>query len=117
MEHEPLSIYLRTFRKHAGLSQEELAFLVGGLYAKNVSRHEIGERLPALRTALKYEFVLGVAVATLYEGLCLDIRRDVCRRARGLLKGLERRRSTKGRDRKIHILKAVLSKEEIDLAA
>src|SRR4051794_16869704 len=29
------------FRKHAGLTQSELAFLVGGLYGKNVSRLDV----------------------------------------------------------------------------
>lgn len=115
MDAKPLLSYLRTFRKHSGLSQSELAFLVGGLYGKNVSRHEVGDRIPALRTALKYEFVLGVAVATLYEGLCHEIRRDICHRARGLLRNLERKPKSRSRDRKIEILKRVLSKEDIEL--
>jgi transcriptional regulator with XRE-family HTH domain len=64
-----LANYLLTHRRHAGLSQDEVGFLVGGLSGAGVSRYEQSRRLPALETALAYEVVFGVPPQQLFPGI------------------------------------------------
>lgn len=60
--------YLRTYRKRAGLSQQEVARLVGLKSAATLSRCEWGDRLPSLQTALAFEVLFGVPVGQLFSG-------------------------------------------------
>src|SRR5437879_2031593 len=55
-----LENYLRTYRKRSGLTQREVAFLVGCRNGAQVSRYEKRRRLPPLRTALACEAAFGV---------------------------------------------------------
>src|SRR5436190_20861278 len=64
-----LENYLRTYRKRSGLTQREVAFLVGCRNGAQVSRYEKRRRLPPLRTALACEAVFGVSVSELFAGL------------------------------------------------
>src|SRR3989442_15585518 len=64
-----LENYLRTYRKRSGLSQREVAFLVGCRNGAQVSRYEKRRRLPPLRTALTFEAAFGVPVSELFAGL------------------------------------------------
>src|SRR5438093_9193709 len=61
--------YLRTYRKRSGLTQREVAFLVGCRNGAQVSRYEKRRRLPPLRTALACEAAFGVPVSELFAGL------------------------------------------------
>ena len=107
----PLDSYIRMYRKQTGLTHDEIAFLCGAMCGSSVARHETGERLPVLRTALMYEFILGATISELYEGLFHDARKAVRDRARGLCASLERKPKTPERDHKIAVLRALL--EEI----
>ena len=72
--------YLRSERRRAGLSQEDVAALLGaGLIS--VRRYEQRKRLPALEIALAYEAVLGVPVADLFGRQFEEIRKRVRERA------------------------------------
>ena len=71
-----LNNYLRTHRKHSGLSQSELAFLVGLTSKAELSRYELGQRQPSLRTALAYEAAFGTPVSELFAGLSDSISQD-----------------------------------------
>jgi DNA-binding XRE family transcriptional regulator len=104
----PLKSYLRTYRKRAGLTHDELAFLCGAMSGTSVARHENAKRLPLLRTALIYEVVLRVPVRAIYERVVYDARQMVRRRAVGLRMGLERKPRTKSRDHKIAHLAGVI---------
>jgi len=73
-----LENYLRTYRKRSGLTQREVAFLVGCRNGAQVSRYEKRRRLPPLRTALACEAAFGVPVSVLFAGL-----RDVAGQAVG----------------------------------
>ena len=64
-----LENYLRTYRKRSGLTQREVAFLVGCRNGAQVSRYEKRRRLPPLRAALAFEAAFGVPVAVLFAGL------------------------------------------------
>jgi len=64
-----LENYLRTYRRRTGLTQREVAFLLGWETGTQVSRYEKRRRLPPLATALACEAVLGVPVAELFAGV------------------------------------------------
>jgi len=84
--------YLRSYRKKSGLSQRELAFLLGSHDGGQVSRYEKGHRLPPLRTALAYTTIFGVSLGALFSGIQIGIHRAVLARIRKLRDKLETRR-------------------------
>lgn len=107
MAYKPLATYLRTYRLRAGLSHDELAFLLGSIYGANVGKHERGSRLPMLRNAIAYEIILGVPIRLLYEGIFLEVREQVHRRLQALLKHLQK--SERGADKqKAEMLRVLL---------
>lgn len=108
MTHQPLRTYLRTFRRRTGLSQDEVAFLLGSMCGTSVSRHERGTRIPLLQTVLGYAFILGADVPALYEGAFRDVQFVVRKRARGLCRSIERQPHGTRRDRKIALLKKLM---------
>jgi transcriptional regulator with XRE-family HTH domain len=80
-----LSNYLRTHRKKLALSQEEVAFLLGGTgehKGSKVSRDESFLREPSLRAALAYEAIYGKSVRELFAGLYEEIEKEVVKRAK-----------------------------------
>lgn len=58
--------YLRAHRRTRGLSQRELALLVGYKNEWQVSRHELSKTVPPLTIALAYEVVFEVPAAELF---------------------------------------------------
>jgi transcriptional regulator with XRE-family HTH domain len=81
--------YLRTYRKRSGLTQSEVAFLLGCKDAGQVSRYERRHRLPTLRTALACASILRVPLATLFAGVQQEVDRDAARRVAKLRSDLE----------------------------
>lgn len=79
---------LQALRQEAGLSQEDLAFLLGGETAGMISRHERGERTPNLETGLGYALVLGTGVDELFEDLQENIKAGIRERAQILATSL-----------------------------
>ncbi len=73
MNKQVLGTYLRTHRKRSGLNQRELGLLLGYKDAGQISRHERSEATPPLITALAYEVIFGVPVATLFTGIHLNV--------------------------------------------
>ena len=84
-----LENYLRTYRKRSGLTQRDVAFLVGCRNGAQVSRYEKRRRLPPLRTALAFEAAFGVPVSELFAGLREVAGRAVGERVRALKLRLE----------------------------
>lgn len=84
MPGKTLSNYLRTFRMRAGLSQDEVAALLGVAGGSEVSRHETFRRLPTLTTALRYEAIFGVPVRELFAGEYQKVETDLQARAQEL---------------------------------
>ncbi len=84
-----LKNYLRTYRKKAGLSQEEMAYLLGGQSGTRVSRYERFARLPALETALAYAVIFDVPVRDLFAGMAQQVERPLAKRAQQLIQRLE----------------------------
>ena len=71
-----LNNYLRTHRKHSGLSQAEISFLVGLKDKTELSRYELGRRQPSLRTALACQAAFGTPVSELFAGLSDSVAKD-----------------------------------------
>lgn len=82
-----LNNYLRTKRKHSGLSQSDVSFLVRLKDKSDLSRYERHLRRPSLRTALACQELYGVAVSDLFAGLSDSVASDT----RGRMKRLQAR--------------------------
>jgi DNA-binding XRE family transcriptional regulator len=108
--------YLETYRLRTGFSRAELAFLLGAMDGKTVTRHERGTRLPKLRTALGYGLILEASIDQLYEGLVIEVHGDVRARARGLCRHIRKLPRNKKNERKIEILRRLAGDEENPLA-
>jgi transcriptional regulator with XRE-family HTH domain len=61
--------YVRAHRKRAGLSQLELAVILGYRNEGVISRHELFRSVPPLLMALGYEVVFQTSVSELFPGL------------------------------------------------
>ncbi len=80
----PIHYYLKSYRRHAHLSQKELAYLLGASTPAKVSRYESGLRIPSLESGLAYEAALGEPVAKLFRGRYEAIYKEVEARRRKL---------------------------------
>lgn len=78
----PLESYLRTYRKRSGLSQVEVAFLLGSSSGANISRYERLSIQPKLETALAYEAIFQIPVRDLFAGLYQKVEREIMERLR-----------------------------------
>ena len=77
--------YLRTNRKRLGLSQGEIAYLLGAGSGAKACRYERFARDPGLRTALAYEAIFQRPIRELFAGLYDEIEREVAERAKRLV--------------------------------
>jgi transcriptional regulator with XRE-family HTH domain len=73
--------YLRTYRKRAGFSQEEIAFLLGSQSGAHVCRYEHFTRQPTLATALAFEVIFRTPAKELFSGVYRNVERRVAARA------------------------------------
>ena len=76
--------YLRSHRKRLGLSQDEVAFLLGVRSGAKVCRNERFAREPSLATALAYEVIFQRPASELLGGLYQEIEQQVAERAKAL---------------------------------
>lgn len=74
-----------------GLSQKDVAFILGYLSGTKISRHERYLREPCLRTALAYEALFQVPMRELFAGIYEEVAAEVEGRARQLAERLARR--------------------------
>ncbi len=82
-----LDNYLRAFRKRSGLSQREVAFLLGCRNGTQVSRYEQRHRLPTLRRALAFCSILRAPVHELFAGIQETVDRETAGRIKKLREG------------------------------
>ena len=61
--------YLRFLRRKSGLSQRELARLLGGVTSSQISRHERSITPPTLIAAFGYQVVFRKPVSEMFPGL------------------------------------------------
>jgi transcriptional regulator with XRE-family HTH domain len=100
--------YVRTYRKSAGLSQRELALVLGYPDEGQISRHEHFSTVPPLEMALRYEAAFHVPVSKIFGGLYECAEASVQKQLTGLKDNLKvsnpRRSREKGNRRKIQWL-------------
>lgn len=92
MTFDRLDNYLRGYRKRAGLTQDEVASLLGCRIGTKVARYESGSREPSLEVLLELEAVFGAPVRELFAGRAEKARRTVRERARRLARKLQRKK-------------------------
>lgn len=80
-----LASYLRTHRKKSGLSQCEVAELLGLNSSQTISRYESLARIPSLRTALAFQVLFGAFPHRLFPALHTDVTKLTLARLRSLL--------------------------------
>lgn len=110
-----LNNYLRMYRKRAGLSQDEIAFLLGVKTGTVASRYERFRRTPTLETALACAAMYGVPVREIFAGISDKAERGVVHRARILKNRLEK--NGRCSEQLLKILGEATPDEETKLAA
>jgi putative transcriptional regulator len=73
--------YIRMLRKQRGLSQDELASLLGWKSGSAVSRLERGRRKPSLESLLALEAIFGIPIREFYAGRFQKVESAVKERA------------------------------------
>ncbi len=111
MSHK-LPNYLRTHRKRAGFSQDEVAFLLGSTSGSKVSRYEKRVRRPTLVTALAYGALFRVPVQELFAGMYNQVEQRLARRASQLADQLHRGKQDRWTARKLAALEAVTRRDQ-----
>lgn len=67
-------------RKRRGLEQKQVAYLLGHRSIDQMSRYELGTRLPPLENALKLEIIYGVPLHFLFKELFRKLEDEVWQR-------------------------------------
>jgi len=75
-----LENYLRTHRKQSGLTQQEVAFIIGRVNGAQLCRYEKRQCLPPLEIALACEAIFGIPVGELFAGKRQEVGRDIAKR-------------------------------------
>lgn len=84
-----LQNYLRTYRKRFGLTQDEVAYLLGCQNGAMISRYEHYRRRPSLKTVFAYQAIFRVPAHELFPGIYDEIENEISKRMRGLAKRIE----------------------------
>ena len=109
MPYRKLPNYLRASRKKAGLSQDDLAFLLGCDSGTKVSRYELFRRQPGLPTVFALEAIFGKPARELFAGMYEDAEQQTAARARRLIQRLNKHRDDAQLRRKLALLQAIAS--------
>lgn len=104
------------YRKRHGLTQDEMAFLVGSQDGATVSRWEQGRREPSLRTAFACQIIFGVPVHEICPGIFEEVEQEVRKRAPLLSERLKASSGTRLVWYKQKLLDAIRSRKEGELA-
>lgn len=89
MPTDPLSNYLKMYRKRSGLSQPELAFLLGCRDGSKISRYERGRRSPSLDALIALQVVFHGPTEALFVGRYGQVLRELRARAKRLIRRVE----------------------------
>ncbi len=77
MKPSSVGTYLRFLRRRSGLSQRELARILGNITASQISRHERSAAPPTLLTAFGYQAVFKKLTPDIFPGLYHTIEAGV----------------------------------------
>ncbi len=112
MPYQPLKNYLRTARRRAGLSQEEVAILLGTRSGDKVSRHETFVRVPSVAAIFAYEVIFNSSSRMLFAGAYEEVRRAIIGRTKELIAALSEKSRSARALRKLKHLQAIVAAEE-----
>jgi transcriptional regulator with XRE-family HTH domain len=104
------NLHLRGFRKRSGLTQADVARLMGRLSPSPVSRMENGEQAPDFRTALLLEVIFGATASQLFRGHFMMLAKKVRERAQLFDDGLKLQTETADIRRRRSELKAIIAR-------
>jgi transcriptional regulator with XRE-family HTH domain len=102
--------YLLSNRKRLGLSQDEVAFLLGTQSGAKTCRYERFAREPSLETALAFEAIFQRPVHELFGGLYEKVQREVAARAKLLAEKTDCQKANQRTARKRQILTNIVNK-------
>jgi DNA-binding XRE family transcriptional regulator len=77
MKEEQLATYLRSHRRNSGLTQGELASILGYKHEGPVCRHEQSASIPSFFIALSYEAVFRVPASQIFPGFYRTIEHAI----------------------------------------
>lgn len=106
-----LEDYLRTYRKRSGLTQTDVAFLLGSSDRMKVARYELRVQRPGLETLLAYEVIFRIPVEELFPGVYQKVERETIARAQSLAQKLASANPTRALPRKLASLRAISSRQ------
>jgi transcriptional regulator with XRE-family HTH domain len=112
MSCEPLANYIRTHRRKAALSQDELAFLLGCEHGTKISRYERERRIPTFEALLALEAVFGVPIRELFAGRFHQVEQSVVARARELIEILRKKKPSAAVSRKLTLLMEICERSQ-----
>jgi transcriptional regulator with XRE-family HTH domain len=104
--------YLRKERRTAGLTQDELAQLLGLSSRAHVSALERGLRSPTAQQVLAAQLIFGKTALQLFPHLTVEVQDRVAKVAKMLLKDVETHASPRAQ-RKTLLLRQLLSRAVI----
>jgi transcriptional regulator with XRE-family HTH domain len=105
--HHKVQSYIRTHRRRVGLTQQELAFLLGCGSGAKVSRYERLARKPNLETAFACQAIFDAPSHELLPGIYAEVEQAVRQRAQYLAQTLRGRGDTRLAQRKLAFLLAL----------
>jgi len=100
--------YLRTYRKRAGFTQDEIAYLLGCKSGAKVSRYESFSRLPSIKTSFAYSVIFRVPQKELFAGEYQKVESEVIMRARRMIKKYEAFEDDPKFRQKINFLRVII---------
>ncbi len=106
-----LRSYLRSFRRHSGLSQADVAFLLGLNSTRSIYRHEWVRRDPALRLALAYGIVFDVCLPDLFAGVHDEVELAIIQRAYALYQRIELCEPTLSTQKRLAALRRIMERD------
>jgi transcriptional regulator with XRE-family HTH domain len=108
--HQRLQNYLRTHRRRYGLTEAEIATLLGSASGTKVSRYENFARMPGVLAVFAFEIVFNQPASELFAGTYQAIRVEVQKRARHMAKRLQSRPDAETRKtlRKLELLRSIV---------
>ena len=107
MSAHKLPNYLRAYRKRAGLSQADVARLLGTRSGTKVSRYERWSRQAPLRTAFAYEVIFGVSARELFAGTYQEVEHATVKRITDLTRRLNATPTNRATARKLAVLQGI----------
>src|ERR1022692_2170629 len=113
--HQRLQNYLRTHRRRHGLSQADIAMLLGAVSGTKASRYENFARMPGALTVFAFEIVFDQPASELFAGTYQAVHLAVQERARRMVEQLSARPTPQDQEtlRKLRLFRAIVEHKPI----